>query len=507
MNKRMLLIQPTHGIWDGVFIRFPESILSIAALPHAKGYDVKILDLRVTKNWQRTLSDYLKEGKPVCVGITALTGPSLKDLIICVDMIKKFDTSIPIIFGGVHATLLPEQSLRHRGIDIVMKGEGDFTFYEIAKIFEKNKLDDVLKSDMLDSIKGIYYFNKTGDQKKIKFTGYNPLIMDMDSLPDTPYELLDLPKYDAANLGNGVSASFQTSRGCPFACTFCGNEALQERKMRTMSVPKVVTKIKMLQSKYGYNSFVFVDDLTIAGRKHFLEFTSALAKIKPGITWTSTGIRANLISKLNEDDIKLLWESGCRSLDIGIESGSERMLKWMTKADTKDNMLKANKIISILPFKTKYTFIVGFPSETDEERNETVSFFLQLQKDNPNIFPMFSVYLPIIGTKMFDNVSKYFKQPTTLEGWTDIDYHSSWFFKNKNWLSNSKRRELSMVMISSVFASKNAKLKYTTAFGKLAFLLYHPIARMRFKYKFFKLPIESYMISLIQKLFPKLISA
>ena len=111
-------------------------------------------------------------------------------------------------------------------------------------------MDDVFKSDVLDKIKGIYYFKKTSDGSKIKFTGYNPLIMDMDSLPDTPYELLDLSKYDAANLGNGVSASFQTSRGCPFACTFCGNEALQERKMRTLSVPKVVAKIKMLQSKY-----------------------------------------------------------------------------------------------------------------------------------------------------------------------------------------------------------------------------------------------------------------
>ena len=82
-----------------------------------------------------------------------------------------------------------------------------------------------------------------------------PLIMDLDALPDTPYELLDIPKYNAADLGNGISASFQTSRGCPFACKFCGNEILQQRKMRSISVPKLVAKIKMLQSKYGYNSF------------------------------------------------------------------------------------------------------------------------------------------------------------------------------------------------------------------------------------------------------------
>ena len=532
MNKKILLIQPRHGIWDGVFIRFPESVLSVAALPHAKGYDVKILDTRVTEDWINVLKDYLKDGKPICIGITALTGPAIKDLLTSVKIIKEFDNSIPIIFGGVHATLLPEQSLAHDGIDVVIKGEGDYTFYEVVKIFEKNNLDEVLRSDVLNSVKGIYYYKRISNsdavnkhlesEKVVKeenltiknphvndnygnnivFTGETPLIMDLDTLPDTPYELLDLPKYNAADLGNGISASFQTSRGCPFACKFCGNEVLQQRKMRSISVSKLVAKIKMLQSKYGYNSFLFVDDLTLAGRKQFIEFASALKEIRPKIAWSSTGIRANLISRLNEDDIQLLWDSGCRSLDIGIESGSARILKHIDKADTKDNMIKANKIISTLPFKTKYTFIVGYPTETDSETYETVEFFLQLQKDNPNIYPMFFIYLPIMGTRLYNEIleAKLFKNPNTLKGWVDID-STSWFYKRDNWIPNSKRREMSMIMISSLFCSKNAKVRFTTTLGRIAFFLYHPIAKLRFKYKFFKLPAESYTISIIQKLF------
>jgi len=537
VNKRILLIQPRHGIWDGIFIRFPESILSIAALPHSKGYDVKILDLRVTNDWKNILKGYLKDGNTICVGITALTGPAIKDLLTSVKIIKEFDNSIPIIFGGVHATLLPEQSLAHDGIDVVIKGEGDYTFYEVVKIFEKNNLDKVLRSDALKSVKGIYYNKRTNNSavvnkdlesekivkeenltienpyvngnygNNIVFTGGNPLIMDLDALPDTPYELLDLSKYNAADLGNGISASFQTSRGCPFACKFCGNEILQERKMRTISVSKLVAKIKMLQSKYGYNSFLFVDDLTLAGRKQFIEFASALKEIRPKIAWSSTGIRANLIRQLNEDDAQLLWDSGCSSLDIGIETGSERMLKHINKADTKDNMIKANKILSTLPFKVKYTFIVGYPTETDSERNETVEFFLRLQEDNPNIYPMFFIYLPIMGTRLYSEIleAKLFKNPNTLKEWVDID-STSWFFKHDNWIPNSKRRELSMIMISSLFCSNNAKLKFTTILGKIAFFLYHPIAKLRFKYKFFKLPAESFAVSLIQKFFPNLSS-
>ena len=534
MNKKILLIQPRHGVWDGICIRFPESILTIAAIPHKMGYDVKILDCRVTADWENVLSNYLKDGKPVCIGITALTGPAIKDLLTSVEIIKKFDNTIPIIFGGVHATLLPEQSLEHEGIDIVMKGEADYTFFEVVKIFEKNTLDEVLKSDALNNVKGIYYYkrstngvthkhndngsgngslnvknphdnNKFG--KNIVFTGNNPLIMDLDSLPDSPYELLDLPKYNAVDLGHGTSASFQTSRGCPFACKFCGNEVLQERKLRSISISKLVAKIKMLQTKYGYNSFLFVDDLTSAGRKHFIEFCTALANIRPKIAWESTGIRANLISKLNKDDMKLLSESGCKALDIGIETGSERMLKRIQKADTKENMLYANRLIAEanLPFTTKYTFIVGYPTETDEERNETVEFFLQLYKDNPRIFPMFFVYLPIVGTELYNEIisKKLFKSPKSLKDWVDID-STSWFYKHDNWIPNHKRREISTIMISSLFCSEKAKIKFATPIGKLAFKFYHPIAKQRFKHKFFKIPVESCLISGIQKVFPNL---
>ena len=115
---------------------------------------------------------------------------------------------------------------------------------------------------------------------------------------------------------------------------------------------------------------------------------------------------------------------------------------------------------------------------------------------------MFFIYLPIMGTRLYNEIleAKLFKNPNTLKGWIDID-STSWFYKRDNWIANSKRREMSMIMISSLFCSKNAKVKFTTILVKISFFLYHPIAKLRFKYKFFKLPAESYTISLIQKLF------
>ena len=480
-SKRVLLIQPKHGVWDGVFIRFPESVLSIAGLPHQEGYDVTILDIRVEPNWKKKLKEYLRE-RPLCVGITSLTGPSLSYVKESINIIKNIDKEIPIVFGGVHATLLPEQSIKLNGIDVVVKGEGDYAFYDVIKAIENN--------ESLDKIKGLYYKKNN----EIIFTGEREMILDMDNLPETPYDLLNLDKYNAGNLGKGRAASFQTSRGCPFACKFCGNEILQKRRMRTMSVGKLVDKIKMLQSKYGYNSFVFVDDLTVAGISHFRELAAALRDIQPEIRWTSTGIRADLISKFNDDDVKLLWDSGCRALDIGIESGSDRIIDHIKKAESKEKMRISNKILAKYPFQVKYTFIIGYPTETDKERDETIDFYLELSKTNPNSYPMIFVYLPIVGTALYKElVVNGFKEPASIEDWVNMD-STSWFYKHENWIPNSKRSILETIMIASLFCSKNAKVKFTTPFSKIAFMFYHPIAKLRFKHKFFSLSIESFLM-------------
>jgi anaerobic magnesium-protoporphyrin IX monomethyl ester cyclase len=486
MNKLIILIQPMHGAWDKLFIRVPESLLSIAAAPYKEGYDVKILDQRITLNWEKKLEQYIKE-KPICIGITSITGPSLKYAVEAASFIKRIDKDVKVVFGGVHVTLMPEQSLQNENIDIVVKGEGDFTFLKLIKALENN--------DSLDSIMGLYY-KKDG---VIFFTGEPEMILDMDSLPEAPYGILDMDKYSAVDLGVGKSISFQTSRGCPYTCKFCLTVNIHKNKWRSMSVEKIISKIKMLQEKYGYTTFLFLDDSTTLNPTHFRELLHALNNLEKKITWTTIGIRADLIAKLNREDIKLIWESGCKALDIGIESGNERVLKYINKGETKETMLLANKKLSEYPIKIKYTFMIGYPSETKEEINDTINFYLLLSKENPNAFPMIFIYTPIFGTPLyFEALQHNFEQPGTMDEWANLDYNS-WLYKYSNWISKNERRKLEVINISSFFCNRNAKFKLTKNVSKFIFFLYHPIAKFRFRYKFFYLPIESYLRELLFK--------
>ena len=477
MNKLLVLVHPIHKPWDKIFVRLPESLLAIAALPHREGYDVRIVDQRVDPRWRKRLGELVGE-RPICVGITSLTGPCLQSALEAAAIVKAADQSVPVVFGGVQPTLLPEQTVRHPHVDVVVRGEGDYRFFEVVKCLEENR--------SLAAVRGIAYRQ---DGRPV-LTEKAEMIADLDALPDSPYELVEMDNYSAIDLGRGKSATLPTSRGCPFKCSFCASHALSNRTWRGLSTERIVEKIELFQDRYDIHTFYFLDDCFSVGLSHFREVLAGLTRLDQKICWGTAGIRADLLCQFDDEDLSLLWESGCRSLDIGIESGSERMLNLVGKNETKEQMRTANAILARRPINLKYTFLMGYPTETEAELDESLDFSRELAEANPHCYSMFMIFMPILGTPSFATSLEHgFVCPEKIEDWVDMDFRK-WLYHHPNWLSNRRRRHLEAIMTASLFCSKNAKPKLMTTLSKAAFALYHPIAKLRFRYKFFSMPLE-----------------
>src|SRR3989338_7144821 len=144
MNREILLIQPKAGNWENLGIRSPDGLITLAALPNKEGYNVKILDLRLEKDWKASLKKHL-DSNPLLVATTSMTGIQIKYALEASKYVKEHDKNIPVIWGGIHPTFMPEQTLENENIDIVVIDEGDLTFLELIKTIEKNEsLKDVL---------------------------------------------------------------------------------------------------------------------------------------------------------------------------------------------------------------------------------------------------------------------------------------------------------------------------------------------------------------------------
>ena len=478
MNKEILLIQPKAGNWENLGIRSPDGLLTLAALPKKEGYNVKILDLRLEKDWQSALKKHL-DTNPLLVATTCMTGIQIKYALEASRFVKQHDKEIPVIWGGIHPTFMPEQTLENENVDIAVIDEGDLTFLELIKTFEANKdVKDVL---------GIAYKDKDG---KIHRNAQRPLIKDLDLLPDLPYELVDVKKYYGFDLENGKgSITLSTSRGCPFKCNFCYDTKMYGNTWRGYSVKRTIEIIKTVVSKFGVKNIFFQDDNFATNLKRFKDIVHAIIDEKLDINWGLLGIRLDAIKVLDDDFLREVSKAGCVNMDSGVESGSDRILKMIKKGIGVSDIIDINKKMRRHSFKAKYTFIVGYPSETEEEMMQSVKLALQLVKDNKNAYTPFFIYTAYPGVELWDIAKQYgVDEPKKLEDWETFDYQNAYL--HYKWLDEKRIKMMKNLAFTSNFANKNIKYKISKSYLKMLFNMYYPIAKLRFKYNIYQLPLD-----------------
>lgn len=476
-GKEVLLIQPKAGNWESLGIRPPDGLLTMAALPKKEGYNVKILDLRLEKDWQSALKSHLDNALLVATG--CMTGIQIKYALEASRFVKQQNKSVPVVWGGTHATFLPEQTLENENIDIAVMDEGDLTFLELIKKIEANKpLNDVL---------GIAYKDLSG---KIHINQPRPLVQDLDSLPDLPYELIDVKKYYGFDLENREgSITLNTSRGCPFKCAFCYDTRMYGNTWRGFSAKRTVEIIRNVVNRFGIRNIFFQDDNFAANLKRFKDIVYGIIDEKIDIKWGLLGIRLDTLKLLDDAFLRDLEKAGCVNMDSGVESGSDRILKMIRKGITVKEIIDINKKMGNYSFKAKYTFIVGYPSETEEEMIQSVKLALQLVKDNKNAYTPFFIYTAYPGVELWEIAKQYgIEEPKKLEEWENFDYENAYL--NYKWLDKRKIKMMRNLAFTSNFANKNIRYKISKGYLRALFNLYYPLAKLRFKYNVYQLPID-----------------
>lgn len=458
----IVMVMPVEGFW----IKFrkgnhlPASLLAAATLLDKEGYDVKIIDQRVDLNWEGNLKKELKK-RPLLVGVTSMTGPQIIHALNISRIVKQYE--IPVVWGGVHPSLLPQQTLENENIDIVVQGEGEITLLELVKALEKEK--------SLDGIKGVWYKDGT----KIKSNEMRPFL-DLNELPDLPYHLVNVDDY-ISNFYGYKLLSFFSSRGCPYGCRFCYNTVYNQRKWRALTAEKTINRIASLIDRFNIEGVWFRDDNFFVDRKRVIDILEGIKDFD--IVWGTSGARIDLLSTFDNNFIDLMNKSGCKFLFIGVESGSDRILKLIGKGTTVEQIINTNLKLRRLNAIQRCNFMIGLPTETIDDLSKTVSLSLKLLKDNKNaIVSQFQIFTPYPGTYLFDFAVKHgFEPPNDLEGWPQFRFEAS----NIPWTDDKTKNLLRMLAFTSWFIDDKPEGLAESKLIKIASKLYRPIARYRFK--------------------------
>ncbi|MFX1452164.1 MAG: B12-binding domain-containing radical SAM protein [Promethearchaeota archaeon] len=362
----------------------PLGLALIGAVLEQNGYKVKIYDCEVSRISLIKLRNLIKKENPKAIGITASTSIFFQSRRTA-KYLKMHFPDIPIIMGGPHITIFPNETLKQNPfIDFIVIGEGEKTSLELFDAIEKNKQN-------FSDIRGIGY----RENGHIRITKSREYIKDIDELPIPARHLLPIKLYKPSEriVKRPPATHAIFSRGCPFRCGFC-SKAIWGRTIRERSAEKVVEEILHLKEKYGFRDIVFADDTFTINKKRVLKICDYLIKNKIDIAWSC-------LTRVDCVDRELLIKmkaSGCHQIGYGVESGNQEMLDLMKKDITLDQIRKVFQMTHEVKIDTRTFIMLGLPGETAEMAQKSIRFLKEIDPDFANIY----IYTPYPGTELFE---------------------------------------------------------------------------------------------------------
>lgn len=355
----------------------------------APGHDIMILDGLKEKLTNLGVIKRLKDYQAKIFAIQIFT----KDLIASRRLLGEVKESIPgiiTVVGGVQPSLMPVETMNFYGnaADYLFCGESERGF----PVF----LDAVQKGDGWDrsEIPGLVW-RETEDKVKV-----NPgkVIYELDNIVFPRWDLMPPDSYPYAPHGAFIkqypTAPLITSRGCPFSCNFCSAPSLSNRQIRFRSLDNVFAEIKILHEKFGVKELHIEDDVFSIKKDYVLEFCDRLKATGYNMTWAlPNGVR---LDSLDEEMLAKMHDTGCHSLNFGIESGDDETLKRVTKKMTTGEIRQKIMMVKKFKFSVGGFFIIGFPWETEGHIVNTIEFAKSLDIDHAG----FSYFQPFPGTEL-----------------------------------------------------------------------------------------------------------
>ncbi len=400
-NKVVLFYPP----YDGPPLGAPLSLLCLASPLLQAGFEVKLVDNLLSPDYEKTI---LRESQDaLLLGISVLTGPHIGAAVRVSKLVKKLYPTLPIVFGGWHASLATRQTLREPFVDAIVRGQGELTLLELAQRIA-NRQD-------WHGIRGLSFKDEDG---RIVHEPERP-VADINTLPAPAYDLADPGIYAGAD---GVRRlAYTSSVGCPYQCNYCTDQVFYKRRFNAYRVERVVSELAELVPRYNIQHVPLFDSNFLVDRKRAVAIAEGIIASGVRFQWdfqTST----DFLALMSDDDVRLLAASGVHHIGFGTESASQEVLALMNKRfQHVDQMVETARKTHLAGIHVVFNIILGYPGETEAHRQQTFQKMSEIAREYPNISFSPNIFTPYPGIPIWPQLKEMgVREPQSLEEWETL---------------------------------------------------------------------------------------
>ncbi|MBF0621370.1 MAG: radical SAM protein [Magnetococcales bacterium] len=366
---RVLLVVPSQFNVYGIKINpaYPAlGTLWIAAMLEKAGHTVEVIDMDADEMDVDDVLNHIAQIGFDILGLTATT-PTYPNAQEIAQKAKAQFNNIPVMLGGIHATVDSLECAKEPMFDFVVVGEAECTAVELVDAI-------MAKAEDFSSVRGVVFKDNNGN---ITASGERRLTPNLDDYPlPAHHKVKNLHRYDPADAEYSPTGVIIVSRGCPGLCTYCLTKNIFGRRTRFRSPQNVLAEIRLLVNDYGVKEIHFMDDVLTANKRFVRELCTLLINEPYELRLqVANGLRADMVSK---EILTLLRDAGLRNVGFGIESGDTDVLDIAKKGVSLDRVRRAVRLAKEVGLDTWGFFMFGLPGDTREGIHKTIDFAMEL---------------------------------------------------------------------------------------------------------------------------------
>ena len=398
---KVILFYPAY---EGPPLGAPLCLLALAASLREANFDVVMIDAAIEPDYLTRIE--CESVDALCLGISVLTGPMIRGAIEVATAVKTQVPWLPIIFGGWHPSLLPDETLSESFVDMVVRGQGELTIVEVARALASKQ--------SLGNIAGLSWKNN-GRRTHNTDRKVEPL----DALPIPAF---DLTNFDAYEKLCGIrKLAYATSVGCPYACNYCTDMVFYKRRFNALSADRVVDELLDLVTSYRIEEVALLDSNFPVQLPRALAIARGIVDSGVKFKWTFQA-STDFLCRMSEDDVRLLGASGVSHMGFGTESTSEAVLKLMNKRHQRvDEMYETARKAQLGGIRVTFNLIFGYPGETEADRIITFQTMSDICRKFPNVSFSPNIFTPYPGIPIWPQLRELgVPEPKSLREWMDM---------------------------------------------------------------------------------------